>query len=52
MGIVLTAPLGAVAIKWVGERILAASPESEHAALDALCDSRQIPFRERDGRWP
>jgi NhaP-type Na+/H+ or K+/H+ antiporter len=40
LSIVLTAPLGAFAIKWVGERVLTASPEAEHAALDALCDSR------------
>jgi NhaP-type Na+/H+ or K+/H+ antiporter len=40
LSIVLTAPLGAVAIKWVGERVLTASPEDEHAALDALCESR------------
>jgi NhaP-type Na+/H+ or K+/H+ antiporter len=40
LSIVVTAPLGAFAIKWVGERVLTASPEAEHAALDALCDSR------------
>jgi NhaP-type Na+/H+ or K+/H+ antiporter len=40
LSIVVTAPLGAVAIKWVGERVLAVSPDTEHAALDALCDSR------------
>ena len=40
LSIIVTAPLGALAIKWVGERVLTASPEAEHAALDALCDSR------------
>jgi NhaP-type Na+/H+ or K+/H+ antiporter len=40
LSIVITAPLGAFAIKWVGERVLTASSETEHAALDALCDSR------------
>jgi len=40
LSIVVTAPLGALAIKWVGERVLTSSPEDEHAALDALCDSR------------
>ena len=40
LSILVTAPLGAVAIKWVGERVLAASPEAGHAALDALCESR------------
>ncbi len=40
LSIVATAPLGAFAIKWVGERVLTASPDAEHAALDALCDSR------------
>jgi NhaP-type Na+/H+ or K+/H+ antiporter len=40
LSIVITAPLGALAIKWVGERVLAVSPEAGHAALDALCDSR------------
>ncbi len=40
LSIVVTAPLGAFAIKWVGERVLATSPEAEHAARDALCDSR------------
>ena len=38
MSIVFTAPLGAVAIKLVGERVL--EPETEHAALDALSASR------------
>jgi NhaP-type Na+/H+ or K+/H+ antiporter len=37
MSIVFTAPLGAVAIKLVGERVL--EPETEHAALDALSAS-------------
>jgi len=40
LSIVVTAPLGAFAIKWVGERVLTSSPEAEHAALDALRDSR------------
>jgi NhaP-type Na+/H+ or K+/H+ antiporter len=40
LSIIVTAPLGALAIKWVGERVLTASPEAEHAALDALTDSR------------
>jgi NhaP-type Na+/H+ or K+/H+ antiporter len=38
--IVLTAPLGALAIKLVGERVLEAAPESNHAAQDALSESR------------
>lgn len=40
MSIVFTAPLGAVAIKLVGERVLEAAPETSHAALDALSESR------------
>ena len=40
LSIVITAPLGAFAIKWIGERVLAVSPAAEHAALDALSDSR------------
>ena len=38
--IILTAPLGTLAIKLVGERVLASDPESFHAALDALSESR------------
>lgn len=40
MSIVFTAPLGALAIKLSGERILKAEPSTEHAALDALTESR------------
>jgi NhaP-type Na+/H+ or K+/H+ antiporter len=40
MSIVFTAPLGAMAIKLVGERVLEASPNASHAALDALDESR------------
>lgn len=40
MSIVFTAPLGAVAIKLVGERVLESAPETDHAALDALAESR------------
>jgi NhaP-type Na+/H+ or K+/H+ antiporter len=40
MGIVFTAPLGAFAIKLVGERVLNPEPESGSAALDALSESR------------
>ena len=38
--IVFTAPLGAMAIKVVGERVLEPAPESSHAALDAASESR------------
>lgn len=38
--IVFTAPLGALAIKLVGERVLEPAPETSHAALDALSESR------------
>ncbi|MEN7972844.1 MAG: cation:proton antiporter [Verrucomicrobiota bacterium] len=40
MSIVFTAPLGALAIKVVGERVLEPASESNHAALDALSESR------------
>ena len=40
MSIVFTAPLGALAIKVVGERVLEPAPETSHAALDALSESR------------
>jgi len=40
MSIVFTAPLGALAIKIVGERVLEPAPETSHAALDALSESR------------
>lgn len=40
LSIVFTAPIGALAIKLVGERVLTCSPADEHAALDALSDSR------------
>ena len=40
MSIVFTAPLGALAIKLVGERVLEPAPETSHAALDALSESR------------
>ncbi|VGO19170.1 cation:proton antiporter [Pontiella sulfatireligans] len=40
MSIVFTAPLGAVAIKLAGERILSPEPESGRAALNALSESR------------
>ncbi len=40
MSIVFTAPLGAVAIKLVGERVLEPASETTHAALDALSESR------------
>lgn len=40
LSIVFTAPLGALAIKLVGEKALTSSPETEHAALDALSESR------------
>lgn len=39
MSIVFTAPLGALAIKVVGERVLDPKPENSHAALDALSES-------------
>ncbi|MEN8254268.1 MAG: cation:proton antiporter [Verrucomicrobiota bacterium] len=39
MSIVFTAPLGALAIKIVGERVLEPAPEADHAALDALEES-------------
>ena len=39
LSIVFTAPLGAVAIKLVGERVLTVSPDDEHAAQDALAES-------------
>jgi NhaP-type Na+/H+ or K+/H+ antiporter len=38
--IIFTAPLGALAIKLVGERVLEPAPETSHAALDALAESR------------
>jgi NhaP-type Na+/H+ or K+/H+ antiporter len=38
--IVFTAPLGALATKWVGERVLEPAPETNRAALDALAESR------------
>jgi NhaP-type Na+/H+ or K+/H+ antiporter len=38
--IVFTAPLGALAIKAVGERVLEPDPSNDHAALDALEESR------------
>jgi len=38
--IIFTAPLGAVAIKFIGERVLEPAPESGHAALNALSESR------------
>lgn len=40
LSIVFTAPLGALAIKAVGEVALSPSPDAEHAALDALSESR------------
>ncbi|RKX35713.1 MAG: sodium:proton antiporter [Verrucomicrobia bacterium] len=40
MSIVFTAPLGALAIKIVGERVLEPALETSHAALDALSESR------------
>ncbi|MBN2683664.1 MAG: cation:proton antiporter [Pontiellaceae bacterium] len=39
LSIVFTAPLGALAIKLVGERVLE-SDEDEHASMDALSESR------------
>lgn len=40
MSIVFTAPLGALAIRMVGERVLEPAPESNNAALDAWSESR------------
>ena len=40
LSIVFTAPLGAVAIKVVGERVLAPASTDEHVAQDALLESR------------
>ena len=40
MSIIFTAPLGALAIKIMGERVLEPAPETTHAALDALSESR------------
>ncbi|MCF7848555.1 MAG: cation:proton antiporter [Kiritimatiellales bacterium] len=40
MSIVLTAPLGAVAIKLVGERVLEIADDDSRAALDAVLESR------------
>ncbi len=40
MSIVFTAPLGALAIKLVGEKALSSSSDTEHSALDALAESR------------
>jgi NhaP-type Na+/H+ or K+/H+ antiporter len=40
LSILFTAPLGAVAIKLVGERVLETAPAGAHAALDALTESR------------
>lgn len=40
MSIVFTAPLGAMAIKLLGEKVLAPEPESSREALDALSESR------------
>jgi NhaP-type Na+/H+ or K+/H+ antiporter len=39
LSIILTAPLGAMAIKLVGERVLKVAPESDRAASDALSES-------------
>lgn len=38
--IVVTAPLGALAIKWVGERTLEPAPETIRSAADAVAESR------------
>lgn len=38
--IVVTAPLGALAIKWAGERVLESAPETIHSAADAVAESR------------
>ena len=40
MSIVFTAPFGALAIKLVGERVPKPAPETSHATLDALSESR------------
>ena len=40
MSIVFTAPLGAIAIKLVGERVLVPASDTVHDALDALVESR------------
>ena len=40
LSIVVTAPLGALAIKWVGESALSSAPEDVHGAQDALLESR------------
>lgn len=40
LSIIFTAPLGAMAIKWVGELALEADSTASHAAQDALSDSR------------
>ena len=39
MSIVFTAPLGAILIARVGEKVLEPAPESSHSALDALSES-------------
>ena len=38
--IVITAPLGALAIRWVGERVLEPAPETIRSAVDAEAESR------------
>ncbi len=38
--IVITAPLGALAIRWVGERVLEPAPETIRSAADAVAESR------------
>jgi len=38
--IVFTAPLGALAIRWVGERVLEPAPETIRSAADAVAESR------------
>jgi NhaP-type Na+/H+ or K+/H+ antiporter len=40
LSIVVTAPVGALAIKTIGERVLEPAPEATHAALDAVTESR------------
>jgi len=40
LSIVITAPVGALAIKLVGEQILRTGPENGLAALDAASESR------------
>ncbi len=40
LSIVFTAPLGAVAIKLAGDKVLSSPTGDEHAALDALTESR------------